>query len=267
MTDPVVEEPAVLLAIDGPIAHVTLNRPKSLNSLDFGMAEALDAAITAVAGNADVRVMILGGVGRAFMGGGDLKVFHRDLPGAPATADALIKLFHRIIRGLRALPLPVVAATQGAVAGGGLGLAMAADLVIAAADAKFVPAYGAIGTSPDGGTSWSLTQLLGTRRAMATLMLGDTIDAPTALALGLVNRVVPRAELEAEVLKVAQRLAAGAPGALAKVKTLVYAAATSPLDPHLEREHAGFRESAGTADFREGINAFFERRPARFSGG
>ena len=266
MTDSVAEAPAVLLAIDGPIAQVTLNRPKSLNALDFGMAEALDAAITAVAANAAVRVMVLGGVGRAFMGGGDLKVFHRDLPGAPATADGLIKLFHRIIRGLRALSIPVVAATQGAVAGGGLGLAMAADLVIAADDAKFVPAYGAIGTSPDGGTSWSLTQLLGTRRAMATLMLGDTIDAPTALVLGLVNRVVARAELEAEVLKVAQRLAAGAPGALAKVKTLVYAAATSPLDPHLEREHAGFRESAGPADVREGINAFFERRPARFSG-
>ena len=100
MTDSVAEAPAVLLAIDGPIAQVTLNRPKSLNALDFGMAEALDAAITAVAANAAVRVMVLGGVGRAFMGGGDLKVFHRDLPGAPATADALIKLFHRIIRGL-----------------------------------------------------------------------------------------------------------------------------------------------------------------------
>ena len=266
MTDYLTEAPAVLLAIDGAIARVTLNRPQSLNSLDFGMAEALDAAITAVAANPAVRVMILGGAGRAFMGGGDLKVFHRDLPAAPATADALIKLFHRIIRGMRALRVPVVAATQGAVAGGGLGLAMATDLVIAADDAKFVPAYAAIGTSPDGGTSWSLTQLLGTRRAIATLMLGDTIDAPSALALGLVNRVVARADLEAEVLTVAQRLAAGAPGALAKVKTLVYAAATSPLDAQLEREHAGFRESAGTADFREGINAFFERRPARFSG-
>ena len=152
MTDYLTEAPAVLLAIDGAIARVTLNRPQSLNSLDFGMAEALDAAITAVAANPAVRVMILGGAGRAFMGGGDLKVFHRDLPAAPATADALIKLFHRIIRGMRALRVPVVAATQGAVAGGGLGLAMATDLVIAADDAKFVPAYAAIGTSPDGGT-------------------------------------------------------------------------------------------------------------------
>jgi 2-(1,2-epoxy-1,2-dihydrophenyl)acetyl-CoA isomerase len=255
-----------MLSIDGAVARVTLNRPQSLNALDFGMAEALDAAITAVAANHAVRVMILEGAGRAFMAGGDLKVFHRDLPGAPATADALIKLFHRIIRGMRALPVPVVAAVQGAVAGGGLGLALATDLVIAADDAKFVPAYTAIGTSPDGGTTWSLTQLLGTRRAMATLMLGDTIDAPAALAMGLINRVVPRAELAAEVMKVAQKLAAGAPGALAKVKGLVYAAATSPLDPQLEREHVGFREAAATADFREGINAFFERRPALFSG-
>ena len=200
------------------------------------------------------------------MGGGDLNVFHHDLQAAAKTADALIKVFHDIVLGLRSLPIPVVASTQGAVAGGGLGLAMAADLVVAADDSKFVMGYGAIGTSPDGGTSWSLTQLLGIRRAMDILMLGDPVDALSALSLGMVNKVVARADLEAETLKYAQRLAKGAPGAIAKAKSLVYAAATSPMGPHLKREHAGFVASAGTADFREGIEAFFERRPALFQG-
>lgn len=263
MTDTATPSP-VLLAIDGPIARITLNLPKSMNALDFAMAGALGDAIDAVAADKAVRVVILAGIGRAFMAGGDLKVFHNDLPGAPATADNLIKQFHRIICGMRALSVPVLAATQGAVAGGGLGLAMAADLVIAADDAKFVPAYTAIGTSPDGGTSWSMTQLLGTRRAMAALMLGDVIDAPTALQIGMVNWVVPRAELEAEATKIAIRLAAGAALALANCKRLVYRAATGPLDEQLDAEHAGFRACAGTADFREGISAFFERRPAKF---
>ena len=266
MTDHITEEPPVLMRRVGSIAIITMNRPKSLNALDFAMAKAFDLAVTQVAAQADVRVLIINGAGRAFMGGGDLNVFHHDLQAAAKTADALIKVFHDIVLGLRSLPIPVVASTQGAVAGGGLGLAMAADLVVAADDSKFVMGYGAIGTSPDGGTSWSLTQLLGIRRAMDILMLGDPVDALSALGLGMVNKVVARADLEAETLKYAQRLAKGAPGAIAKAKSLVYAAATSPMGPHLKREHAGFVASAGTADFREGIEAFFERRPALFQG-
>ena len=243
MTDHITEEPTVLMRRVGSIAIIRMNRPKSLNALDFAMAKALDLAVKQVAAQADVKVLIINGAGRAFMGGGDLNVL-----------------------GLRSLPIPVVASTQGAIAGGGLGLAMAADLVVAADDSKFVIGYGAIGTSPDGGTSWSLTQLLGIRRAMDILMLGDPVDALSALSLGMVNKVVARADLEAETLKYAQRLAKGASGAIAKAKSLVYAAATSPMGPHLKREHAGFVASAGTADFREGIEAFFERRPALFQG-
>jgi 2-(1,2-epoxy-1,2-dihydrophenyl)acetyl-CoA isomerase len=260
------ETSPVALIVQNAVARVTLNRPDSLNALDLPMAQALAQALSAVAEDASVRAVILDGAGRAFMAGGDIRLFHDDPGGAPRTADGLIGLFHRTIRTMRSIPVPVIAAVHGAVAGGGLGLALAADLVIAADDAKFVPAYAAIGTSPDGGTTWSLARLADTRRAMALLMLGDPIDAASALSYGLVSQVVRLAELEATAVKMATRLAAGATRALASVKQLVHKAMDTPLDAHLDDEQRHFVAAAGTADFREGVAAFFERRPPRFTG-
>lgn len=257
-------EPVQVARADG-IARVTLNRPDRLNALDVAMAECLVDALGEVERDTSVKVAVLTGAGRAFMAGGDLAVFHAAGDRVPEAASQLIGLFHQVIRTIRRMKPPVIAGVHGAVAGGGLGLALACDLVIAADDATFVPAYTRIGTSPDGGTTWSVTQLLGPRRALEWLMLGDVMNAKTAAELGLVSRVVAPAALAGELDALARRIAAGPAYAQANVKRLVHHALTAPFDLQLEMEREAFVAAAGTPDFREGIGAFFARRPPRFS--
>jgi 2-(1,2-epoxy-1,2-dihydrophenyl)acetyl-CoA isomerase len=254
----------VLVTIADGIAEIRLNRPKQLNVLDLAMGEALAEATARVAADEAVRVVILSGAGRSFMAGGDLVLFHQDLAGAPATAGRLIELFHAAMRAIRGMGKPVIAALQGPVAGGGLGLALACDLAVASEDATFLSAYTRIGTSPDGGTTWSLTRLLGPRRAMEVMLLNDRLDAKTALSLGLVNRVVPSDTLGSETRALAQRLAKASVSAGAAVKRLVASAITGTFEDQLDREKASFMRQAGTPDFHEGINAFFERREPTF---
>jgi len=254
----------VLLQIEGPVARITLNRPRSLNVFDERMGRELAQALHQVERAPLVKVLVLAGAGRSFMGGGDLNVFNADLEQAAESASRLIELFHQSIRCIKRLSMPVIACIQGPVAGGGVGLALACDLIIAADDTKLVPAYARIGTSPDGGTSWSFTQLLGPRRAMEVLMLGEPIEANQALSLGLINRVVARQELERASQALAQRLAAGPRVALANIKRLVQLAPRSDLDTHLEAERNCFVAAAATADFREGISAFFAGREPAF---
>ena len=254
----------VLLRVDGTLARITLNRPRSLNVLDERMGRELAEALHQVERTSTIKVLVIDGAGRSFMGGGDLNVFNTDLERAPESASRLIDLFHQSIRCIRRMPIPVIASIQGQVAGGGVGLALACDLIIAATDTKLVPAYGRIGASPDGATSWSLTQLLGPRRAMEVLMLGDPIGADQSLSLGLVNRVVARQELASATEVLANRLAGGPRVALANMKRLVQQAQTSDLDVHLEAERNCFVAAAATTDFREGVTAFFAGREPTF---
>jgi 2-(1,2-epoxy-1,2-dihydrophenyl)acetyl-CoA isomerase len=254
----------VHLKIDSGIASIRFNRPDRLNALDFALAESLLAALKRVEAEKSVKAVTLTGEGRAFMAGGDLAVFNAVPEKAPEAAAKLIPFFHEIVLTIRRMQPPVIAGVQGAVAGGGLGLALACDLIIAADDASFVPAYTRIGTSPDGGTTWSITRLIGQRRAMEWIMLGDPMNAEDARAIGLINRVVPAAKLAEEVAAYARRVADGPAFAFGSVKRLVYQASTATFDAQLEAEREGFIASAGTADFREGIAAFFARRPAKF---
>ena len=190
--------------------------------------------------------------------------------GAPAERAAtfarLVETVHASIRTLRGLPIPVVAAVHGAVAGFGVSLMLACDLAIAADDALFTLAYGQIGTSPDGGATFHLPRAVGQKRAMELAMLGERIDAATAERFGLVNRVVPVAELDSEVARVAGRLADGPTAALARTKALLNEAYDRDLAAHLDAERDGFVASAATADFAEGIAAFVAKRPPRFEG-
>lgn len=263
VTTTTTEQP-VLLTFDGAVARLTLNRPKQLNVLDEPMAAACVEAMIEIEQRSDLGAVILAGTGRAFMGGGDLAVFHRDLLDAPATAERLIDRFHVMVTAIRRLPVPVIAAVHGAVAGGGVGLALACDIVIAASDVRFVPAYTRIGTSPDGGTTWSLTRALGSKRAYETFLTGETLDAETALRLGMINRVVAADQLSTTTTALAHELAAGPRHAFANCKRLVQQAATGTFEAQLAAERAGFISAAGTADFREGISAFFDRREPRF---
>ena len=248
----------------GRIAEIRLARPDQMNTLDAALATALPAALADVAQDDAIRIVILSGEGRSFMAGGDLACFRIDLEGAPATAARLLDGFHAAIRSIATMPKPVIAAVQGPVAGGGVGLAFACDLVVAASDATFLSAYTKLGASPDGGMTWTLTRLIGAKRALAFMLLNDRMSAEEARTLGLVNLVVPASNLASATGALAERIAAGSVGATALVKRLVGLAATGPLDAQLDVERAGFVGAAGTADFREGITAFFERRTPHF---
>ncbi|KAF0135881.1 MAG: 2-(1 2-epoxy-1 2-dihydrophenyl)acetyl-CoA isomerase [Xanthobacteraceae bacterium] len=264
MSDASTEQDPVLTERKGGVAIIRLNRPRQLNVLDPALGRGLVAAVGDAAQDPSVRAVVLAGNGRSFCAGGDLSAFHQDLASAPATATGLIDHFHTALRGIASMPKPVIAAVQGPVAGGGFSLAVACDMVVAAEDATFLAAYTKLGTSPDGGLTWSLTRLVGARRAFDLILTNQRIDAATALSWGLVNRIVPAAEVEAAALGLAAMFEQASVGATAAVKRLVGEAAGQSYDAQLDAEKASFVDRAGTADFREGISAFVERRPAVF---
>lgn len=257
-------EAPVLYAVDGAVATITMNRPAQLNALNRDLAFALRDAVKRAAEDETIRAVRIKGEGRAFMAGGDVGMFAENFDAAPETIGHLIEAFHGIVTTIRTMPKPVIAVLQGAVAGGGLGLALACDVAIAADNVVMISAYTKLGTSPDGGTTWSVTHALGARRAIEFIMLNDPLDAKGALALGFVNRVVPLADLETESMAYALRFVAGSKGANAAVKRLVHAAAEGQFASQLALERASFIERAGTTDFREGVTAFIEKRPTRF---
>ena len=256
----------VLVSVDEGIASIRFNRPQALNAIDAAMARALRDGVREVVATPEVRVIVLSGEGRAFMAGGDLQAFHADLPHAPATAHRIIDPLHEAVAVLAEATSPVVASVHGAVAGAGLSLTMGCDLAIASDDAKFVPAYARIGASLDGGGSWALPRLVGLKRAMEMVLLSETLDATTALQLGIVNRVVPASQLQAETLALARRLAQGPTQTFGRIKRLLRASLQRPLRDQLDAERDAFATCAASSDFAEGLAAFFDKRPAQFIG-
>lgn len=254
------------LKIASGVAEILFNRPAKLNAVDVELAERLVEALAAIERDQTVKVIVLKGAGRAFMAGGDLKTFHEAGERAPEAVKRLIAPFHDALERMRRSPVPVIASVHGAVAGGGLALALACDFVLASADAVFTPAYLKIGTNPDGGTTWSVVRLLGERRALEWLMLGEQMTAQQAVSMGLINRVVPPDALEEETRIFAAKLASGPAQAQASLKRLIWQAASTPFEAQLAEEAAGFISLAATPDFREGIAAFFDRRTPRFGG-
>jgi 2-(1,2-epoxy-1,2-dihydrophenyl)acetyl-CoA isomerase len=249
---------------DGGVAILELNRPQALNALDVPTARGFHDAVQALAGDATVRAVVVRGAGRAFGVGGDLAVMHAGDAGA--VAMQLIGPLHAAVLALQAMDAPVLASLHGAVAGGSMSLAMACDLAIASDDAKFNLAYVGIAASCDLSGSWHLPRLVGLRRAMEIALLPDAIGAEEAQRIGLVNRVVPRAELEAATLALAQRLANGPTLAHGRLKRLLRASLQNTLLAQLDAERDAFHASTGTADFREGLAAFFAKRPPQYRG-
>ncbi len=247
----------------GGVAHIRFNRPQALNAIDRGMAKAFRQACEDIAADTSVRAVRISGEGRAFMAGGDLV----EMLAAPEqAAHELISGMHAGIRLLAAMNAPVVCAVHGAVAGGGLGLMLACDLVVVAEGTRFGVAYPLIGASCDCSTSWGLPRAVGLRKATELALLGDTFDAEEALRLGLVNRVVPKEQLDAETDALIARLVQGPTQALGRLKKLLRSALDHDLDVHLDAEAAGFLACAATADFREGVGAFLDKRTPRFQG-
>jgi 2-(1,2-epoxy-1,2-dihydrophenyl)acetyl-CoA isomerase len=258
----------VIYEVHDHIATLTLNRPASLNALDLAMIDDLRAASARAAFDPAVRAVIVRGAGEHFMAGGDLKWFREQLA-VPAQErqpqfEAMIAAVHASVLTLKGMDKPVIAAVHGAVAGFGLSLMLAADLVVAADNAYFTLAYCHIALSPDGGATWSLPRQVGLKQAMEIALLGDRFDAARARELGLINRVVPLAELPDATLQLAQRLAAGPAEALARTKALLNGSLDNSLAAQLLAEQRAFAACGVQADFAEGLDAFFEKRQPVF---
>lgn len=255
----------LLFSVEDGVARLHFNRPAGLNAIDVPMAEAFHSACQRMQHMQGLRVVVLSGAGRAFMAGGDLASFQRDLPNASATAEDIIRPLHAGLVILTGLPQPVVASLHGAVAGAGVSIALACDLAIAADNVRFSIAYARIGASVDAGCSWSLPRIVGLRKAMELSLLADTIDAAEVLRLGLVNRVVQSANLADEVETLVLRLASGPTAAYGRIKRLLREN-FNHLGEQLDAERAAFCACARDEDFREGLQAFFEKRPPNFLG-
>ena len=260
MTD---ESSPVLLVRDGAIATIVLNRPAAHNALDVPMVRAFRDACAALADDDGVRAVILRGAGRNFSVGGDLGAMRPD-PGT--IAPQLIEALHAGILVLTTMDAPVIASLHGAVAGGSLSLSMACDLAIASDRTRFNLAYARIGASSDGSSSWHLPRLVGLRRALEIALLSDDLDATEALRIGLVNRVVPDADLARETQALAERIAAGPTKAYGRLKRLMRRSFEADLPDQLDAEADAFKDSTQTHDFAEGVEAFFSKRAAKFEG-
>jgi len=256
----------VLYSVVDGVATITLNRPAVMNALDAGMISALREAAERAEGDRAARVVVIRGAGPAFLAGGDVAMFHANLPRMPQLVREHAAEFHKAILALRRAPKPVLASVHGAVAGAGVSVMAAADLAIAAEGTRFTMAYSRLGTSPDGGATWTLPRLVGARKAFELIALSDTIDAREAAALGLVNRVVGTEQLAAETESLARRLAQDATAAIAEIKRLLNQGWDVTLAAQLEAEVEGFARCAGTRDFAEGVTAFVEKRKPQFNG-
>jgi 2-(1,2-epoxy-1,2-dihydrophenyl)acetyl-CoA isomerase len=250
--------------VDGPVATLTLDRPESLNALTIPMKVAMRGALERLAGDRAVRAVILTGAGRAFCAGQDLA--ERALPDAPPLDVELRDRYNPLVRAIRSMGQPVIAAVNGVAAGAGASIAFACDLRIAADDARFVLAFGRIGLVPDSGATWTLPRLVGPARAAEIALVGDPVSAEEALRIGLVNRVVPADRLLDEARAMAGRIAAGAPLANALTKAALARSATIDLDEALEGEAKLQGIAGASADHAEGLAAFREKREPRFTG-
>ena len=253
----------LLLTRQGAIATLQFNRPESMNALDLPTAQALLAAVKAIAQDTGVRAVLLKGSGRAFMAGGDLATLRAD---PVQGARDLLGPLNEALTVLQALDAPVIAQVHGAAAGAGLSLMLMCDFVLAAEGTKFNLAYINLGTSCDVGASWALPRLVGLRRALEIALLGETFTADDALRLGLVNRVLPAEELEAAAHAFAERLAAGPTVAYGHMRRLMRSSLDRDLPTQLAAEAESFDACARTNDLREGIEAFFGKRKPRFDG-
>jgi 2-(1,2-epoxy-1,2-dihydrophenyl)acetyl-CoA isomerase len=258
MTDPA---PRVTTALDGEVWRITLDSPETGNAVDLPMSHQLAAALAARPTQA--RTVLLLGSGPRFCVGGNVREFAaaEDLPDL---VGQLARAWHEVIRRVFHCEVPVVAGVQGAVAGAGIGLLGACDVVVCARSTKLRPAYGSLGLSPDGGTSWALTRALGAPRALELLLTDGMLNAADAHTFGLVARLVDDENLTEEAVALARSIAGGPVRAMVRTRGLVRRAAIRTLEEQLVEEERLIVESAADPESREGVTAFVAGRRADF---
>ncbi len=251
----------------GAVAWVTLNRPKSFNALDLTMAKELCDLSIRLGGDKSVRCVVMTGKGdAAYCAGGDVPSFAADVENLPTLLKEMTTYLHMAISRFAWMRAPMIAAVNGVAAGAGLSMVACTDLAIAVEGASFTSAYTKIGLSPDGSSTYYLPRIIGTRRAAELYMTNRVLSAQEALDWGLINRIVPADELTAETEKLANQLADSATEAMGAVKEMLLMSTTDSLESQMERETRNIARLGGTADGREGVDAFVNKRQPNFAG-
>lgn len=256
----------LLFSVADHIATISFNRPMAMNSFDKKMADELEAITEEVRMNHSIRAVLLNGAGKLFMAGGDLQFFYHQLETMPAGVMKMVRTLNISIINLMQMPKPVLASVHGSVAGVGISLMLACDLVIAADNTKFTMAYSGIGISPDGGATFNVPRLVGTKKAMEWLLLSDVFDAKTAQSQGLINWVVPAEALAKETQALLTKLVNGPTQSYACVKRLVNETWQHNLETQLEREAGAFEACSITSDFKAGVTGFLHKNKPEFVG-
>jgi 2-(1,2-epoxy-1,2-dihydrophenyl)acetyl-CoA isomerase len=260
------DETPILVERKAGYRVVTLNRPQRLNAFTEAMHQALKRALDEAEGDPDCRALLITGAGRGFCAGQDLNDRLSKAGETPVLGGALEAYYNPLVRKLRALPFPVVAAVNGVAAGAGANIALACDIVLAATSASFVQAFAKIGLVPDSGGTWFLPRLIGPARARALALTGEPLPAEKAEAWGLIWKAVADFELMSEAHKLCQHFAAAPTVGLALTKRLLDETWSSDLETQLDLEREAPREASLTPDYTEGMRAFIEKRPPVFSG-
>lgn len=254
----------ILYSLEDGVARIALNDPKTMNGVTEAMGHELVNALDIAA--RDARAVLMTGEGKGFCSGANLSAA-QDLLADPMRdiGGQLDRAFNPVIMAIKRMEQPVITAIRGPAAGFGAGLAAAGDVVLMAEGSYFFCAFCHVGLVPDGGATYLLAQAVGRVRAMQMMLLGEKIDAQTALDWGLATKVVPEADLDAEAMKLARNLARG-PRSLGLIKRMAWDALDSSLETALQAERRGQREAGRTGDFLEGVNAFLEKRKPVFKG-
>ncbi|MGB5947904.1 MAG: enoyl-CoA hydratase/isomerase [Parvibaculum sp.] len=257
----------VRLEIDGPVGTLTLNHPEVMNAVSpemlGGLMKAMDEVEDAKNG---LRCLVMTGEGRGFCTGANLQGRGDNNAGRTDAGSALETAYHPFLRRLRNLKMPFITSVNGPAAGVGMSFALMGDLVLCARSAYFLQAFRRIGLVPDGGSTWILPRLVGKARAMELSLLGEKLPAETALEWGLVNRVFDDAKLAEETKKLAHDLANGPTVALGLIRQLYWESTDNTYEEQLNLERQNQRTAGDSRDFKEGVRAFLEKRPAQFKG-
>ena len=260
------DETPILVERKAGYRVVTLNRPQRLNAFTEAMHQALKRALDEAEGDPDCRALLITGAGRGFCAGQDLNDRLSKAGETPVLGGALETYYNPLVRKLRALPFPVVAAVNGVAAGAGANIALACDIVLAATSANFVQAFAKIGLVPDSGGTWFLPRLIGPARARALALTGEPLPAEKAEAWGLIWRTFADLELMGEAHKLCTHFASAPTLGLALIKRALDASWENDLDAQLDLEREFQREASLTPDYAEGVRAFLEKRTPVFTG-